>query len=157
VYDWRGSVSITAPPASPPSPSAFATISGIRFTTNELQEPALSNAASLISVFAANACVLSANAYASARLPGQWFRIANQNRSLDQWRTETADEGSHANTLAYPDPARSLGSYHGSLGGEPTLEGFLDAARRQSRLNWLPEFTATAVQSYIRAGFEVAR
>jgi len=50
-----------------------------------------------------------------------------------------------------------LGSYHGSLGGEPTLEAFLIAARQQNRLNWRPELTANAVQSYIRAGFEIPR
>ena len=55
----------------------------------------------------------------------------------------------------FPDPARNIETYMRSIGGAPTLEAFLTQARLQSRANWRDEYTATAVNTYIREGFGV--
>ena len=57
------------------------------------------------------------------------------------------------NLTTYVDPNRSVGSYNASLGGVGTTAAFLAEARKQSRDNWRPQYTAAAVNSYIRAGF----
>jgi hypothetical protein len=40
-----------------------------------------------------------------------------------------------------------------SLGRTGTLVAFVTEARKQSRANWRPEFTADAVNTYVRAGY----
>jgi len=55
----------------------------------------------------------------------------------------------------FSDPTRSVDTYHAELGRSASLEAFLDEARRQSRDAWNPAYTADAVNSYIRAGFDM--
>jgi hypothetical protein len=57
------------------------------------------------------------------------------------------------NQSGYPSPSRSVGSYFGTLGGTPTLNAFLAAARTQSKDSWNTNLTAHSVNTYIRAGF----
>lgn len=58
-----------------------------------------------------------------------------------------------ANTAGFVDPHRSIAGYHASLGREASFESFIAEARKQSKENWRPEYTAKAVCDYIRAGF----
>lgn len=60
------------------------------------------------------------------------------------------------NTPGYLDTTRSLGSYNATLGGASTSSAFLSEARKQSKSNWRTAYTASAINSYIRAGFSVA-
>jgi hypothetical protein len=59
------------------------------------------------------------------------------------------------NLTGYPDPNRTVGTYNASLGGSPTLMSFLAQARKQSKDNWRPQYTAEAVINYIGAGFGI--
>lgn|GEM_PF-3217578 len=54
---------------------------------------------------------------------------------------------------SYLDPGRTVGTYFASIGGQTNALAFLQAARGMSKSNWNPEFTADAVNNYIRAGF----
>jgi len=67
------------------------------------------------------------------------------------------DWGDTANTPgSYPNSERDIKTYITSLGhSTPTLEAFLAEMRLQSRQNWRPEYTAKAVNAYIREGFGV--
>ena len=55
--------------------------------------------------------------------------------------------------VEFVDPNRSVASYNATLGGAATFEAFIAEARKQSKENWRPEYTASAVNDYIRAGF----
>jgi len=55
----------------------------------------------------------------------------------------------------FSDPTRSVGSYYGTLGGTATLNSFLAAARAQSKGAWNTQLMASAVNSYIQAGFGI--
>ncbi len=55
----------------------------------------------------------------------------------------------------FTDPDRFLETYLETLGQAPTLGAFLAEARQQSRANWRPEYSARAVNEYIREGFDV--
>ncbi len=57
---------------------------------------------------------------------------------------------------SFPDPDRSISTYMTSIGQTASLDAFLTEARLQARSNWRREYTAKAVNSYIRAGFGVA-
>ena len=53
----------------------------------------------------------------------------------------------------YPDPTRSVGTYAATLGLPGTLDGFLQAARGQSKDTWDTRLSTNAVNNYVRAGF----
>ena len=53
----------------------------------------------------------------------------------------------------YADPSRSVASYNKSIGGAESVDAFMADARKQSRFNWRQEYTAHAVNEYIRGGF----
>jgi len=55
--------------------------------------------------------------------------------------------------MSYPDPNRTIGTYNASLGGPATLEAFMAQARLQSKDNWRSQYTANAVNDYVRVGF----
>jgi hypothetical protein len=61
-----------------------------------------------------------------------------------------------ADPVDYPDPQRDVPSYCHSLGRDASLDAFLEEARAQSKARWLPEFTATAANRYLRAGFALS-
>ncbi|MDQ3076614.1 MAG: hypothetical protein M3Q63_00955, partial [bacterium] len=49
--------------------------------------------------------------------------------------------------------ARDLRSYVSSLGGNGGIDAFMNEARKQSRANWRTQYTADAVNDYIRQGY----
>ena len=65
------------------------------------------------------------------------------------WGEEPDSEGD------FPDPKRNLESYLTSIGETATFEAFLKEARKQSKANWRPEYTAAVINDYIREGFGV--
>jgi len=68
-------------------------------------------------------------------------------------RAISGERGSQNRMVQFPDPDRSVGEYHQQLGGHPTTEAFLMNARKLSRAQWDPAFTATGVVEWIREGF----
>lgn len=61
---------------------------------------------------------------------------------------DTTNEG-------WPHPERDVASYHESLGREATLQAFLQRARDRGLHEWPEEYAAAAVNSYVRAGFDM--
>jgi hypothetical protein len=76
--------------------------------------------------------------------------------TYEQWLQVSGETQSSFAQVTYPDPERSVTSYLAGLGGPPTLEFFLSEAARQWRLSWSDDFTAIAVERYIREGFGMA-
>jgi hypothetical protein len=86
--------------------------------------------------------------------PSPWWYIHDYPvASSTAWIAATGETNGVYTQPSFPDPTRSPASYNASLGGTPTLEGFLSEARKQSRLNWRPEYTAVQAGNYFRAGF----
>jgi hypothetical protein len=57
-------------------------------------------------------------------------------------------------TYSFPDATRNAGKYNQVvLGGINSVAEFLAATREQSKDNWRPSLTVTAVNNWIRAGF----
>jgi hypothetical protein len=78
------------------------------------------------------------------------------------WDHPIVDNGTHNVTSpnsidlsGYPDPGRSVATYDAMLGGDRSLPGFLEEARKQDKDNWRPRFTADAINEYLRAGFGI--
>ena len=96
----------------------------------------------------------SNNVYFTGRTSNEWFRAQGNNVNAVDWATLVSDADSRVNEVAYLDPNRTIETYMATLGHPPSLEAFIQEAKKQSRFNWRPAFTAAAVNRYIRAGFE---
>ncbi len=77
--------------------------------------------------------------------------LKDRELSLQEWAARGKAE--RVAKVQFADPARDVRTYQRSLGKEPSLEAFLAEARKQSRANWRPEYTARAVIAYVRDGF----
>jgi hypothetical protein len=85
-----------------------------------------------------------------------------KNNIIYRWDNPIVDKGvgnvtspNSINLPGYPDPNRTVEIYSESLGGRPTLSDFLAEARKQSKDNWRPQYTANAANGYIRSGFGI--
>jgi hypothetical protein len=95
----------------------------------------------------------SNNAYYSADNAANWFQNGSSDLSFLTWATAVGDLGSSTGLPSFPDPTRTVASYHSAIGGTATVAAFLAQARLQSKWNWRPQYTADAVNRYIREGF----
>ena len=66
------------------------------------------------------------------------------------------DWGGRSDPGPFAEPTRSLETYQAAIGGQPTVEAFLAAARAQRRGHYCLEYTTAAVLPYVRAGFAPA-
>ena len=69
------------------------------------------------------------------------------------WKSASGESTAKAWSGSFSDPDRKVGDYSGTIGLPATIEGFLAAALKQTRLNWRSDLQARAVNDYIRAGF----
>ncbi|NLF39348.1 hypothetical protein GX586_07875, partial [bacterium] len=67
------------------------------------------------------------------------------------------DAGARTNKLAYPFPRRTVYTYLADLGRSNTVVEFVAALRAQSRTTWNTNFTAGAINEYLRRGFQCIR
>jgi hypothetical protein len=93
------------------------------------------------------------NTYSSGAPSSGWFRVDGADHSHSQWQAASGEQGSAATAVLYVDPSRDVGTYQASLGGTATFEAFVAEARSQSQANWRSEYTAGAVNAYVKAGF----
>lgn len=76
-------------------------------------------------------------------------------RSFVEWVERSAETGAVAlDDIPFVDAERSLARYAATLGLPASLEAYLEAARAQRRGRWRPELGASAINRYMRAGFE---
>lgn len=95
----------------------------------------------------------SENRYYSSANANSWF--CGSGGSLDGWKSASGESDAQtAQPTGFADPERSVETYAESLGLEPTLAAFIEAARLKHRLEYDPRFTANALNDYIRAGFK---
>jgi len=83
----------------------------------------------------------------------QVFQISGIDMSFDAFKVAIGDTTSTFGAVKYPDPNRTIATYHVSIGGAASHDAFIKEARKQSKSNWRPQYTADAVIAYIRAGF----
>ena len=95
----------------------------------------------------------SGSTYWSAADPGTWFGVNRETMGLRRWVETSGETGAAMRKIDYPDPERNIQKYMQHLGMEPTREAFLAAIRAQSRRHWRKEFTAAAINDWMRAGF----
>lgn len=94
--------------------------------------------------------------YSASSAENQWFtRGTVEGFNFASWVQRTNEAGASVSQAQYPHPDRTVQGYMASLGQQPTLEKFLEEARKQTRTNWREEYTAEAVNRWIREGFSM--
>ncbi len=145
VYDWRGPWTFYGDPVK---------LNNMVVSNNIIQEP---TAGTTLLVQHTSGTVPGQFAFDSNQYlregASTWFRVANNWCGLAAYRPFVGDTTSLSRRVQFVDPNRSVATYNASIGGLPTFDDFIAQARRQSRWNWRPEYTAQAVNAYIRAGF----
>lgn len=81
-----------------------------------------------------------------------FFTIKGLNKTLGDWQGQVEPTASIPQ-ISYPNPNLSPGSYNAALGGTATVDGFLAEARKSSQVFYRSQYTAVAVENYIKAGF----
>lgn len=82
-----------------------------------------------------------------------WFDNVYPFLSIEEWRIRSGEGDAMVSDYVAPDAGRNIDSYAAHLGLGVTLDDFMAEARQQSRFNYRPELTATAVNTYIREGY----
>jgi len=95
------------------------------------------------------------NKYYSMRPNQWWFGPGTISTTPSQWQQMFGDAGMTLGALSYVDPDRSVATYMSSMGGAASDDAFVAQARLQSKANWRPEYTASAANAFVRAGFAV--
>jgi hypothetical protein len=101
---------------------------------------------------------LLGNTYFSGLSAEKWFGIRAKPSTppaavgLEEFLRRTGEKDAKAAEIRFPDPGRTVERYHESLGGRADLLAFIAEARKQSKGNWRPQYTARAVNEWIRAG-----
>lgn len=83
-----------------------------------------------------------------------WFDNIYPFLGVDAWRVRSGEAGALESSYQPVDAQRNVDSYAEYLGIGTSLDDFAREARKQSRFNYRSEFTAQAVNDYIRQGYE---
>ncbi|MCH7909809.1 MAG: hypothetical protein IIB38_09360, partial [Candidatus Hydrogenedentes bacterium] len=147
VYDWYTPVKISG--------DLGTFLSNITVRNNQFQSLDTIKPLVLMRNYDGSLITFTGNTYHSNKPTNAWFTTTNEGTfmSYTEWVNLTGETGSQARQIPYVDPNRDLGTYHASLGKTGTFEAFIAEARLQSKANWRTEYTAVAVNAYIRAGF----
>ena len=92
------------------------------------------------------------NTYYTTNVEDEWFFPS---RTYEAWLVASGETGSEQREVNFRDPGRNIDSYMSHIGTPGDLAAFLQQARRQSKKNWRPEYTAAAVIDYMRDGFDM--
>jgi hypothetical protein len=136
---------------------AGATFGSVRFARNVVAE--LLAPSPFASLDGAPPLVLEENLAVG---PTDGWTVEAGGRELPLARWLAASRASPFAPTTLVDPARDVARYHASIGGEPSLEAFLDAVRAQSGDGqagdgWRAPLGGRAASAWIRAGFQPPR
>lgn len=144
VYDWGGYSRFVGNA----SQTSNVQIQGNKFQNLLSTDPLIvhNQADSPAGVFSSN------NAFYSIAPASNWMQIGGL-VPLSAWKSACHDSTSIAQQTAFPDPHRTIATYNASIGGGASYSAFLTEARRQGKALWRTQYTAKAVNDYVRAGF----
>jgi len=115
---------------------------------------------STVSAFRVNelteAVSFSGNHIFSKKPSEEWVDWLDQDGTFEDYKTWSGDASASSGEIEFTDPSRSLESYNATLGGEATIDNFVETAVQQrSRFGWNPEYEAQTVLDYLFEGFDM--
>lgn len=155
AYNWKSpSLTVLTLGSVSPAPTS------LRITDNSFQEPNMPyQIVDFDDPAAAYPHVFSANRYFTGAVPAHWFEVYDPTYTVRyadfaDWSGWIGESGAVTDLVtSYPDPNRTIETYQTSIGGTASFDAFIARARQQRRGNYWMEYTAGAVNNYIRAGF----
>lgn len=93
------------------------------------------------------------NVYHSKAVPVSWFQVGVDTYNFGAWKDLAEDQGSAPTDLDFVDSKRTVATYQAMIGGGSGLDGFIEAARSQSRLTWNENYSVPAILAYLREGY----
>jgi hypothetical protein len=152
VYDWgssgRGAQAATYQPGA---------LVNLTFSHNDIQGVVdttfLAAFSSTTPELASQIHGLSNRWHRASGDPKKLFQLGGVDMSFEGFKKAIGDTTSTFGAVKYPDPGRTVATYHVSIGGAASYDAFMAEARKQSKSHWRPQYTADAVNAYIRAGF----
>jgi len=96
----------------------------------------------------------SDNTYYSQADESEWFGVGDESYGLQDWSVISGDTGSISSQLYFIDPVRTIETYSSSLG--MSYDQFVSKLTIRSVEIWGKEFTAEAVNAYIKDGYDGA-
>lgn len=148
VYDWHRPVQLSG--------TIGDKLSSVLFRENILQCPSADKPLLYARSGPVEDLGFEGNTYWSTLPSDQWFSLESDlTTAPPEFVQLTGEEGARFEPVVFKDPQRDMSGYSAFLGKEESYEAFVTDALTQSRTNWRPEYTAKAVNEYIRQGFEV--
>lgn len=83
------------------------------------------------------------------------FKFDEVYLSIDQAMAHSSMQDCQFAEPVFESAPRTIKTYMASLGLEPTVEAFAAECGKQNIKNWRPEFTAQAVNEYLREGYKL--
>ena len=93
----------------------------------------------------------SDNTYYSEADESEWFGVDDGSYGLQDWSAMSGDSGSISSQLHFIEPVRTIETYSSSLG--MSYDQFVSKLTIRSVEIWAKEFTAEAVNGYIKDGY----
>ena len=127
---------------------------GISVTGNRVLGPTTANR--LVELLAPSDYSFTSNTYWSSRTPqSQWFRVGGVDQDFPDWVAASGETNATSRTVSFPRPDRTIETYDAWQDGPGTFDHFIAEARQQTRANWRTQYTAAAVNDYVRLGFGI--
>ena len=90
--------------------------------------------------------------YSALAASNYWFLIEGTGKSLAEFKGVVGDTTSVGSPVQYKNPqAATIAGYHASLGQTASHQAFMAEAVQQSKGNWREEYTANAVNTWVRS------
>lgn len=128
--------------------------SNINVTNNIIQNPAYTYSTGVVRLFydiRGEFNFLNNTYYAL----NQEFFVTGSSINLAAWNAWSGDTGSWV-APSFTASTRDVDTYMGSIGDTATIDAFIDKIRAQDRYDWNTDYTADAVNDYIRTGFDMS-
>ena len=71
---------------------------------------------------------------------------------FDDWVQKSGETDTRFEKTPFPEPDRCIELYMQSLGSTPTHATFIAEVRKQSKVNWRPELTASVINDWLHTG-----
>ncbi len=132
--------------------SGMTGLNDLEITDNDFQSTGSSKIISQPQAFNGSEETFEDNRYYNSSSSNGWFSVGGSTTAFANWQAKY--ESSAVNQqVQYPDPTRTVKSYHASLGGTATESAFIAAIESNDRTGFDASLDANSVIAYIRAGF----
>lgn len=122
---------------------------------NELQLPS-KGGGNLLSLESKVDLKIAENNYYSSKKNNSWFTVDNKFLSIYEWLEITGESNQSRSQITYKSPERSIFTYLSHIGESTDVDVFVDRAISESRNRWTGKYTARALNTHIKEGFERA-